>query len=238
MAEFYQYAWEDYWSDHQDDYISSNNINIYYVTEVSFGGEFDRVVDNDIPILVAAFIVMLIYLGLTLGRLNCVEARAWMAFAALLSLLCALVMGLGLGCAFGFSINTLVLLIPFILLGVGVDDEIIIVEILNKTQLGENEMNRFDHRLGLAMKHAGLSITLTSFSSIVAFLIGANVDLPGISAFCAFAALCFLCNFSLVHVSVLFFFAVCRFVVFNFVCFMLPFFFLSWSLLLVFCFCF
>ena len=91
------------------------------------------------------FIVMLVYLSITLQNdCNCVSMRPLIALGSLLSTICALIMGLGIGAACGIEMNTLVLLIPFILLGVGVDDDIIIVETLNRTPLPNNDINKQD----------------------------------------------------------------------------------------------
>ena len=152
---------------------------------------------GDLPIFGASFVVMLVYLALTLGKFNCVEARPLIAVGSLLSTICAIVMGFGLGSAFGYDFNVVVTLIPLIILGVGVDDDIIIVESLNRTPLPDNDIKKEDERFGNAMAHSGLSITLTSFSSIVAFLIGSAVDLPGIESFCIYACLCFLANYGM-----------------------------------------
>ena len=66
---------------------------------------------------------MLIYISLTLGRkLTCIEARIWLGLSSIVIMLCAMIMGVGIGCMFQLDINILVTLIPFILLGVGVDD--------------------------------------------------------------------------------------------------------------------
>lgn len=139
---------------------------------------------------------MLIFLSLTLGRkLTCVEARPIIAFTTLGTVVAALIMGFGIGSALGYSMNAIVLLIPFILLGVGVDDDIIIIETIDRTDLPDNDPNKEDIKLGHAMQHAGLSITLTSLSSVVAFGIGSIIDMPGINAFCIFAAFSFFTNF-------------------------------------------
>ena len=196
-SEEYQYNWQDYWADKVDNYVDDYNIRITYFTDNSFSPEIDRVVSGDIPIFGFAFVVMLVYLALTLGKFNCVEARPLIAVGSLLSTICAVIMGYGLGSAFGYQFNAFILLIPLILLGVGVDDDIIIVESLNRTPLPNGDVKKEDERFGLAMSHAGLSITLTSFSSIVAFGIGSFVDLPGIKAFCTFASLTFLSNYGM-----------------------------------------
>ena len=52
-------------------------------------------------------------------------------------------------------------------------------------------------RLGRALKHAGVSITLTSLSSVTAFAVGATIDIPAIRAFASFSAFAFLSNYIL-----------------------------------------
>ena len=52
-------------------------------------------------------------------------------------------------------------------------------------------------RLANALSSSGLSITLTSLCSVVAFLVGSAVDIPGVSAFCVYAAWSFLANYIL-----------------------------------------
>ena len=197
ISEEYQFHWQDYWAARLDEYKNNHDMDIAYFTDNAFGPEIDRVVSGDLPIFGAAFIVMLVYLALTLGKCNCVEARPLIAVGSLLSTICALIMGFGLGSAFGYQVNAIVLLIPFILLGVGVDDDIIIVESLNRTPLPNNDVGKEDIRFGTAMAHSGLSITLTSCSSIVAFAIGSYVDLPGVEAFCVFASLAFFSNYGM-----------------------------------------
>ena len=212
IYEEWEYGWEEYMDNNKNRFKTDKNIKMYFFTTVSFYGEFVRLVFVDAPVLVVAFVVMLLYLSLTFGKLNCVETRFLLAMSSLLATICALIIGMGLGCAFGWDINTIVLLIPFILLGVGVDDGIIIVETLEHTPIpdsdeeedddddedNDNNHNK-DKQLAIAMEHSGMSISLTSFSSVVAFTVGAITStLPGIIAFCGYAALCFAANFGLV----------------------------------------
>ena len=196
ISEEYQYAYQDYWSDRIKYYQTNYNFEITYLTYYSYSSENRRVVIGDVPVLGAAFIVMLVYLSLTLGKLNCILARPLISIGSLLTTICALIIGFGIGSGLGIELNTIVMVVPFILLGVGVDDEIIIVETLDRTKLPDSDEPQHDKRLAMAMQHAGLSITLTSLSSIVAFAVGSFVDMPGITSFCSFASLSFAANYS------------------------------------------
>merc|ERR1719223_1964992 len=74
--------------------------------------------------------------------------------------------------------------LPFVILGIGVDDSFVI-------------MNAFDHtdptmdpprRMAEALSHAGASIMVTSLTDFVAFAISVSSALPALSAFCMYAA--------------------------------------------------
>ena len=116
----WMFSFEDYTKDiktyYSDDGV--NNFRFSYYTDASFGPELDRIVSADIPVLAGAFVVMLVYLTITLGQFDCVGGRPAVAVGSLVSTMSALIMGFGIGAACGIAFNTLIALIPFILLGV------------------------------------------------------------------------------------------------------------------------
>eukprot|EP01084_Bolivina_argentea_P247572 414171_1 len=190
----FHYAWMDYWALHVNDY---KYFNVMYMGYYSFDVEIARTVTNDSLMFMIAFGVMLVYLQLTLGKLDCIRARVLLATTSIFILILALIMGFGLAAYCGAKLSTLVFVVPFLLLGVGVDDMIIIVDSLNHTKLPQNDENFRAQQLGLALQHSGISITLTSACSVIAFCAGAISDLPGVQFFCIYAAFSFLANYIL-----------------------------------------
>ena len=63
--------------------------------------------------------------------------------------------------------------IPFLLLGIGVDDMYVIVQGINNLS-DEDKKLAIHERIGKAMKHAGVSITVTSVTDMAAFFIGSS----------------------------------------------------------------
>lgn len=118
----YEYAasWNDYWAQHQGDY--NEQIEIVYFSERLLDDELTRVISEDIPTFIAALVLMLIYLMFTLGKLSCIGARPYLALSAVIILLGSLSIGFSISLCAGFAFNSIVMLAPFILLGVGVDD--------------------------------------------------------------------------------------------------------------------
>ena len=112
-------SFQDYWEKHKNDY---DEFIIYYLTDRSFDDEVSRILIDDIPILGLALITMLTYLMIILGKISCIGARPWLALSAVFVMICALGMGFGISMFLGTTFNTICALVPYILLGVGVDD--------------------------------------------------------------------------------------------------------------------
>ena len=63
--------------------------------------------------------------------------------------------------------------LPFLILGLGVDDMFVIVQALENLKPKEKSLP-VEQRVALTMKYAGVSITVTSLTDIGAFLIGST----------------------------------------------------------------
>lgn len=75
--------------------------------------------------------------------------------------------------------------LPFLLLGLGIDDAFIITSEFDRTPSTLPVRERIAH----ALSHAGVSITITSITDVVAFGIGSSTILPALSSFCIYAAI-------------------------------------------------
>lgn len=118
----YEYAgvWNEYWSTHHDDY--DELMTITYNSWRLLDDEVSRTVSEDIPVLGAVVLSMVIYLMFTLGKMSCIGARPWLALSAVIIWLGAIIIGFSISLCFGTKLNSIVFLAPFILLGVGMDD--------------------------------------------------------------------------------------------------------------------
>ena len=114
-------AWQDYWAAHASDY-AEDDIDLVYYSDRSFDDEISRVISGDFPIFGLALTTMLVYLMFTLGKISCIGARPWLAFSAIWVMVAALLIGFSISICLGTDFNTIVMLVPYILLGVGVDD--------------------------------------------------------------------------------------------------------------------
>eukprot|EP00439_Symbiodinium_sp_Y106_P064039 s2194_g10.t1 len=102
----------------------------------------------------------------------------------LLLVLIACVGGFGSAMLLGVKFTVLSQILPFILVGIGIDDAFVIVNAFDRT----DDSLDIPERVGQAMGRVGVSITLTSLTDIVAFLLGATCVFPAIQFFCYYAA--------------------------------------------------
>merc|ERR1711968_118865 len=75
--------------------------------------------------------------------------------------------------------------LPFILLGVGVDDMFVLASAFDRAR----DEASVEKRVARTMSSAGLSITLTSLTDLTAFALGTATSLNALRWFCASAAL-------------------------------------------------
>jgi len=75
---------------------------------------------------------------------------------------------------------------PFLLIGIGVDDMFVIVNALDQT----DDKKPVKERIMEGFSHAGPSITITSFTNAIAFFFGATTSLIALRSFCVFAGWC------------------------------------------------
>ncbi|KAK5983363.1 hypothetical protein GCK32_008824, partial [Trichostrongylus colubriformis] len=83
---------------------------------------------------------------------------------------------------FGFPFNSITLVMPFLIIGVGSDDVFIIIHAMRKT----NKKMSLEDQIAETMEEAGPSITVTSLTNILSFAIGILTPTPAISIFCLY----------------------------------------------------
>mmetsp|Transcript_17686 Transcript_17686/g.55155 ORF Transcript_17686/g.55155 Transcript_17686/m.55155 type:complete len:2040 (-) Transcript_17686:246-6365(-) len=161
--------------------------------------EANEFVQKDAPLLACAFVFVIFYVGVTLSDFRCSDTEptpgGGSGVRIMLSLSCALCSALSMSSGFGMTallnvpISTVTPLVSFMLLGVSVDNMIIIVDTFDRQPEDED----VDVRLSRSIAESGTAITVTTFTTLVAFITGVVVDLPVYAYFCTTAACCVGC---------------------------------------------
>eukprot|EP00526_Cylindrotheca_closterium_P001359 CAMPEP_0113628114 /NCGR_PEP_ID=MMETSP0017_2-20120614/14568_1 /TAXON_ID=2856 /ORGANISM="Cylindrotheca closterium" /LENGTH=897 /DNA_ID=CAMNT_0000538409 /DNA_START=59 /DNA_END=2752 /DNA_ORIENTATION=- /assembly_acc=CAM_ASM_000147 len=169
-----------------------SNINSDYISSRSFSDEFGGAITGDLLLVQISYVVAFLYLGANMGNVKCGTGSRWtMAFSALMVVILSTGAGFGVSSIFGFFFGPVHSLLPFILLGIGVDDAFVIVNAFNRERDGprsKEDNEALTQRCARALARAGASITVTSLTDLVAFGISASSSLPALASFCAYAS--------------------------------------------------
>merc|ERR1711871_1252812 len=164
----------------------------------SLPDEFRRAILGDLLVLFPiAYGAMFIYLCIFLSRMDSVYSNISLSGVALLCVILAYAAGMGLGGLLGIPNSNLTGNIPFLLLGLGVDDAFVLVSEFNRAVRNDKGRKKSQSELaGETLRDGGLSILITSATDALAFLIGSSTVLPALGWFCQMAGIgiifCFL----------------------------------------------
>ena len=171
---------------------AADGLAVYCQAHSSYQIEQERGMKGDYVIMQVAMILMIGYVAATLGRFDAVRSRALLALSIVATVALALGVAFGLGGLLGWPFTQLSMMCIFVILGVGVDDMFIVVDAFERArERGARRGARRDGdappgtaALAAALEEIGASILLTSTTDLLAFGVGAAIDLPAIRYFC------------------------------------------------------
>ena len=187
-----QYKWAEQFLNYMENVDFNSDPNVNYLSVRSIDDELGRSITGDIILMVITYLLMISFACFVLSKkLNGVESRIGLASSGVGIILLSIMAGFGFSSGFGVGYNSLHSILPFIVVGVGIDDMLIIVASFDHT----DSKLPVEERMVVAMRSCGLSITYTTATDVVAFLIGSSSALPAIQAFCFYAAFTLLFNY-------------------------------------------
>ncbi|KAJ9585968.1 hypothetical protein L9F63_020382, partial [Diploptera punctata] len=163
-------------------------VKIYAVTTRSYEDTLAQVLENNITLLSAGFSLIIIYVMIMLGRFNSVEQRLYLSLLGVSIVGQAIMASYGASFYMGFFWGPIHPVLPFLLLGIGVDNIFIIMQSLDNLKK-EDRGEDVAERMGQVLRQAGVSITVTSLTDIVAFAVGTMTVMPFLRSFCVFASM-------------------------------------------------
>lgn len=174
-----------------------NGDMIVYSTDTSRRNDASETIGGDIKLLGVSIALAAAYLVVMLGTLSRINHKVWLAVCGILCI------GLSMGFTYGFCsacglfVTPVHNILPFLLLGIGIDDVFVIVQNWELSGGGEDKSLSISDFLGRVMQHAGVSILVTSVTDICAFLIGATTILPALRSFCVYSGMGIIAVFTL-----------------------------------------
>ncbi|KAI8353467.1 hypothetical protein B0O80DRAFT_498889 [Mortierella sp. GBAus27b] len=135
-------------------------------------------------LLVTAYLVMFLYISLSVGKVDLVKSKYGLGIAAVATVSVSLLMSIGICSLFGVTLTLMPWeILPFMVIVVGVENIKILVHAVVETSIDMSVKERVGRGLGAV----GVSITLTLVAELCLLVIGAMVAIPAVQEFCKFA---------------------------------------------------
>lgn len=170
-----------------EDLTSYSKINtIYFNAFRSFGDAASSSISGDLILLFIGYGVIIAFVSAVLGNFSVLYHRVYVALGGVMCVGLAIVVSYGLCLYLDLLYGPVHSILPFLMIGIGVDDMFVIVQALDQLT-PEERAKPIPERIADTLAHAGVSITVTSLTDIVAFAVGASTVLPALQSFCLYA---------------------------------------------------
>ncbi|KAK9962835.1 hypothetical protein ABG768_008185 [Culter alburnus] len=159
-------------------------VHVSYFTSVSRQNELETNSDSIIPLFSVTYSLAITISILSCSRLDSVRTKVWVATFGVVSAGMAVLASFGLLLFCGMPFAMTVASAPFLILGIGVDDMFIMISCWQKTEVNK----AVEVRLAETYKEAGVSITITTLTDVMAFYIGLMTPFRSVQSFCMYTS--------------------------------------------------
>lgn len=151
-------------------------LQLEYFSMRSYSDEFARAIENDLYLLPVVFFIMSGFTCLVFHRWDRVQSRSMLGVGSVVTILLSMMSSFGLMFIIGVPFTSMTQILPFVVFGVGLDDTFIITGAYFRTDPNKEPEERIDE----AMQDIGLSISVTTITTMFAFILGCMSTIPAI----------------------------------------------------------
>ncbi|PBC29212.1 Patched domain-containing protein [Apis cerana cerana] len=163
-------------------------MEIYAIASRSYIDSLHQILNSNLTVLCCGISLIAVYVMVMIGKCNALEQRIYLSIMGVFVVGQAILSSYGVCYYLGYSYGPIHSILPFLLLGIGVDNMFVIMQSL--VNLPETDQSAaIPIRIAKAIQQAGMSITVTSFTNIIAFAFGITTVMPTLRSFYAFATL-------------------------------------------------
>lgn len=164
---------------------SSSNTAFFveFVFDFNVAKEFEQTIFSDFPLLPIVFAIMLGFCCCVFWKGDRVRSRLLLALGAVCTVGISLAAGFGLMFLIGIPYTVVTTILPYVIFGVGLDDTFIIYGAFERTDFKKPTVDRIRE----VFEEVGLSITMTTLTTALAFALGCISTIPAIRDLCLYA---------------------------------------------------
>ena len=170
--------WEKTFIDKMASLVSKLScFEVHYSSERSFDDAIAESSGSDVSWVSITFTLMITFACFMLGKfLNPLTGHSLLANAGVFAVALGILAGLGLSMWFRVPFVSIVGTLPFLVLGIGIDDMFIMVDELDRQP---RELSKTE-TIKAVMKHSGATVTMTTVTDLVAFAVSTSTSFPAI----------------------------------------------------------
>ena len=150
---------------------------VHYSSERSLDDAIAESTGSDIALVSITFTLMITFACVMLGKfLNPLTGHSLLANTGVFAVALGILAGLGLAMWCRVTFVSLVGVLPFLVLGIGIDDMFILVDELDRQP---REMSKIEI-IKTVMANSGATVTMTTMTDLVAFAVSTSTSFPAI----------------------------------------------------------
>ena len=151
--------------------------HVYYEAARSTDDAIAESTVSDVTLVSVTFMLMISFACFMLGKLfNPLTGHSLLANAGILAVGLGILTGIGLAMWCGVTFVSLVGVVPFLVLGVGIDDMFILIDELDRQPRGLGVIATVKE----VMARSGATITMTTLTDLIAFAVSTSTSFPAI----------------------------------------------------------
>eukprot|EP00210_Caulerpa_lentillifera_P000460 g443.t1 len=174
------------------DYSENSHLDYFVADENAVNKASDDLVEEDIQLLTIGYVLIILYTNVVLFKNNCHACKTHLTLTSIIAIGMALMSAFGMAQTFQIKFNSVVQVLPFLILGLGIDDTFVIIGAYQRVDPYLPVLEK----IALTLETAGSSIFVTSITDFFAFLIGLYTRLPALRSFSAHAAMAIFFDFT------------------------------------------
>lgn len=168
--------------------FDSETISVAYTASISKDEELSKNISGDLKFFGLTMLIMLIYATFATSGGNWVSERQNLGRASVLATCLAIAASFGFVSLIGVKYVEIAGIMPFLVLGIGLDNMFILMSCLADAPVKDSIQTRIMY----TMRTGGVAITITSVTDFLAFAIGATSSFLGVQNFCLFTGMAIL----------------------------------------------
>ncbi|XP_067135741.1 patched domain-containing protein 3-like [Centruroides vittatus] len=165
--------------------LQSERFNFYKFVGSTFDSEFHKNTEMILPLIFFVAPLMAAFAVVTSMTMDWVTSKPWIGVAGCVCPTVAVIGAFGLLLLCGAEYIDLNISIPFLLLGIGLDDSFVLLAAWRRTDPND----RVEKRISDAYSEAAISITITSLTNVVSFSIGMTTPYKVVQIYSLYASI-------------------------------------------------